>query len=201
MLLCEENTVYLPRQMNVRFLHDGEPGQERLQVVLTGHVVIQSLRGWELTISFHIQFCIMTLAIFFFLCILSPWWSVHWVLVTGSKHSASRWTADERPAWRSQSPATAGNTAVLKTTLRCSRMPLFIYTDTTMDVSVLSPRGWVSSLAAESHNRTWQIPEETSPSAPSGGPAHAVWWCPLCYLKGEKRDIHIITCRVLCFLT
>lgn len=33
------------------------------------------------------------------------------------------------------------NTAVLKTTLGCSRMPLFIYTDTTMDVSVLSPRG------------------------------------------------------------
>ena len=63
---CEENTVYLPWQMNVCFLHDGEPGQERLQVVLTGQVVIQSLRGWELTISFHTQFCIMTLANFFF---------------------------------------------------------------------------------------------------------------------------------------
>lgn len=100
--------------MNVRFLHDGEPGQERLQVVLTGQVVIQSLRGWELTISFHIQFCIMTLAIFFFLCILSPWWFVHWVLARGSKHSASRWTADERPAWRSQSPATAGKHSSIK---------------------------------------------------------------------------------------
>lgn len=33
----------LPRQMNVCFLHDSEPGQHRLQVVLTGQVVIQSL--------------------------------------------------------------------------------------------------------------------------------------------------------------
>lgn len=99
--------------MNVRFLHDGEPGQERLQVVLTGQVVIQSLRGWELTISFHIQCCIMTLANFL-LSIISPWWSVHWVLARGSKHSASRWTADERPAWRSQSPATAGKHSSIK---------------------------------------------------------------------------------------
>lgn len=30
--------------MNVRFLHDSEPGQQGLQVVLTGQVVIQRLR-------------------------------------------------------------------------------------------------------------------------------------------------------------
>lgn len=56
-----------------------------------------------------------------------------------------------------------------------------------MNISVFSPHGWVSSLAAESHNRTWQLPEETSPSTPSKDQAHGVWLCPLCCLWGKKN--------------
>lgn len=53
---------------------------------------------------------------------------------------------------------------------------------------MFSPHGWVSSLAAESRNRIWQLPEETSPLAPSGGPAHEVWWCPLCCLREAVKN-------------
>lgn len=59
------------------------------------------------------------------------------------------------------------------------------------NVFVLSPHGWVSSLAAESHNRTWQLPEEMSPSTPSGDPTHEVWWCPLCCLRGRKHKLQL----------
>lgn len=59
-----------------------------------------------------------------------------------------------------------------------------------MNVSVLSPHGWGSSLAAESHNRTWQQLEEISPSTPSEAPAREVWWCPLCCLRGKQVHIN-----------
>lgn len=52
---------------------------------------------------------------------------------------------------------------------------------------MFSPRGWVSSLAAESRNTTWQLPEETSPSTPWEDPAHEAWWCPHCCLGTENN--------------
>lgn len=35
----------LPGQVNVRFLHDREPRQQRLQVILTGQVVVKRLNA------------------------------------------------------------------------------------------------------------------------------------------------------------
>lgn len=58
-----------------------------------------------------------------------------------------------------------------------------------MNIFVFSPHDWVSSLAAESHNRTWQLPEETSPSAPSKGQAHGVRLCPLYCLWGKTQKL------------
>lgn len=66
------------------------------------------------------------------------------------------------------------------------------YLTAPIKVFVPSPHGWVSSLAAESRSRTWQLPEETSPSTPLGGPAHEVWWCPLCSLGGTNKHTTII---------
>lgn len=52
----------LPRQVNVCFLHDSEPSQQRLQVVLTGQVVIQSLRIRNGILALNTTFCVMTVA-------------------------------------------------------------------------------------------------------------------------------------------
>lgn len=55
---------------------------------------------------------------------------------------------------------------------------------------IFSPHGWVSSLVAESRNMIWQLPEEMSPSTPSGDPAREVWWCLLCCLRvGVKNRL------------
>lgn len=111
----------------------------------------------------------------------------------GLKHSASHWTACERPAWRSLSPATATNTAaILKKKKKKLKQLNKEYLAALANVYVFSPHGWVSSLAAESHNKTWQLPEETSPSIPLGDPAHEVWWCPLCCLREGKNRHNLL---------
>lgn len=35
--------AFVPGKMNMCFLHDREPGEQRLQVVLTGEIIIESL--------------------------------------------------------------------------------------------------------------------------------------------------------------
>lgn len=53
---------------------------------------------------------------------------------------------------------------------------------------LFSPHGWVSSLAVESHNMIWQLPEGMSPSAPSRDPAREEWWCPPCCLRAGVKN-------------
>lgn len=66
MLLCERERSSLPRQVDVCLLHDSQPGQQRLQVVLTGQVVVQSLRIKKRLHVFHTTFCTLSHALIFF---------------------------------------------------------------------------------------------------------------------------------------
>lgn len=54
--MCCVRKHALPCQVNMCFLHDSEPGQQRLQVVLTGQVVIQGLRTRDVRLDLMPKF-------------------------------------------------------------------------------------------------------------------------------------------------